>query len=401
MARKTMRRLKTIVALSATILLLSIGLAGCIVGGDDDDDPTATTDAASAPTTEGQTLAVQASPTTASDQATPAMAATSPAAQPPETSADTLTSAVADVAAAVAPSVAYIAVTQTTVDTFGREREGQGVGSGVIFDDEGHILTNNHVIEGADEITVILPDGREFDAELLGRSPANDIALLQIQGDDLPTTPLGNSADLRVGEWVVAIGNPLGLSVNSPTVTVGVVSALGRTLATEEQGEGIENLIQTDAAINPGNSGGPLVNLDGEVIGVNTAKIPTAEGIGFAVPIDDAKRIVDQILNAEPSATLGISGATLTPALAARYDLPITEGVIVADIQNDSAAQEAGLERGDIITAADGQPVTTIEELQEIILSHQPGDEMTITVNRQGEEQQIEATLGESVVIQE
>ncbi len=143
------------------------------------------------------------------------------------------------------------------------------------------------------------------------------------------------------------------------------------------------------------------MNLDGEVIGINTAKIPTAEGIGFAVPIDDAKEIIDQILNAEPSASLGISGATLTPAIASRYNIPISEGVIVADVQGDSAAQAAGIQRGDIIVAADGQPVATIEDLQEIISDHQPGDQITVTVNRGGTEEQIEVTLGQSVVIQE
>jgi serine protease Do len=247
---------------------------------------------------------------------------------------------------------------------------------------------------------VILPDGRQFDATLLGRAPGNDIALLQIEGDDLPTTPLGTSQDLQVGQWVVAIGNPLGLSQDAPTVTVGVVSALGRTIATDQQGEGIGNLIQTDAAINPGNSGGPLVNLDGEVIGINTAKIPTAEGIGFSIPIDDAKQIIDEILNATPSASLGISGATITPALAARYALPVTEGVIVADVQGGSAAEQAGIQRGDIIVAVDGQPVKSVEDLQQTVREHKPNDQITVTINRDGNQQDVQVTLGASVVIE-
>lgn len=400
----------------AVMLLLSIGLAACSVGGSDDDtddvevEPESGAVTATTTPAEGQQLAAQPSPTmddtseadeTTTADDTDATVESDEEQEDQSESGEELSTAVQRVAEDVAPSVVYIAVTQTTVDQLGREREGEGVGSGVIFDDEGYILTNNHVIEGADDITVILPDGREFEAELLGRSPANDIALLQIQGDDLPTTPLGTSEDLSVGQWVVAIGNPLGLSRISPTVTVGVVSALGRTLAAEQEGEAIENLIQTDAAINPGNSGGPLVNLDGEVIGINTAKIPTAEGIGFAVPIDDAKQIIDQILNAEPSASLGISGATLTPAIASRYNLPISEGVIVADVQGDSAAEAAGIQRGDIIVAADGQPVATIEDLQEIISSRQPDDQITVTVNRDGAEEEIEVTLGQSVVIQE
>ena len=404
--RRTTARLVTLL----TVLVLALGMAACSVGGSNDDsdsDNDETSGGASVTMTTtagGQQLAVQSSP--AMEQTvTAGQVDTTPTALqsiPNESgSAEGLSTSVQRVAETVAPSVAYIAVTQTSVDELGRERQGEGVGSGVIFDDQGLILTNNHVIEGADSITVILPDGREFEAQLLGRSPANDIALLQIQGDDLPVTPLGSSDDLQVGEWVVAIGNPLGLSRSSPTVTVGVVSALGRTLAADQDGEAIENLIQTDAAINPGNSGGPLVNLDGEVIGINTAKIPTAEGIGFAVPIADAQRIIDQILNAEPRASLGISGATLTPAIASRYNLPISEGVIVADIQSDSAAETAGVQRGDIIVAANGQPVATIDDLQAIIGTLQPDDQMTVTVNREGEEQEIEVTLGQSVVIQE
>lgn len=403
-----MQRTRQRLAMLLAVLVLAVGMAACSVGGSGDDSETsdeASSGASSVTMTTtagGQQLAAQSTPPASEPTST---TATTPAGAGngvgSAESAEGLSTSVQRVAEAVAPSVVYIAVTQTSIDELGRERQGEGVGSGVIFDDQGLILTNNHVIEGADNITVILPDGREFEAELLGRSPANDIALLQIQGADLPTTPLGSSDDLQVGEWVVAIGNPLGLSRSSPTVTVGVVSALGRTLAANQDGEAIENLIQTDAAINPGNSGGPLMNLDGEVIGINTAKIPTAEGIGFAVPIADAQRIIDQILNAEPRASLGISGATLTPAIASRYNLPISEGVIVADIQSDSAAEAAGIQRGDIIVAANGQPVATIDDLQAIIGTLQPDDQMTVTVNREGEEQEIEVTLGQSVVIQE
>jgi S1-C subfamily serine protease len=300
----------------------------------------------------------------------------------------------------VEPSVVYIAVTDQTTNSFGQTQEQQGVGSGVIFDNQGHILTNNHVVEGADTMTVILPDGRKFQASVVGRSPAHDIAVIKIDADNLPVATLGDSSKLDVGQWVVAIGNPLALSQDSPTVTVGVVSALGRTIGAQGEDAGIANLIQTDAAINPGNSGGPLLNLDGQVVGINTAKIQQAEGIGFAIPINDAKQIIDQALNGNAQASLGISGATVTPAIAARFDLPVTSGVIVADVEADSAAEAAGLQPGDVIVKLDDQAIATIDDLQTAITSHQPGDQVTLTVNRNGTEQQMPVTLGKSVVLQ-
>ncbi len=300
----------------------------------------------------------------------------------------------------VRPAVVFIAVRQIAPNQFGQPQEQEGVGSGVIFDQEGHILTNNHVVEGADQITVILPDSNQtFTAELLGRSPTRDLALIQIQGEDLPTAPLGDSEALRVGQWVVAIGNALGLE-GGPTVTAGVVSALDRTLRPAPEAPAMENLIQIDAAINPGNSGGPLVNLAGEVVGINTATIQGAQDIGFAVSMTDARDVINQILNGQPQAALGVVGATVTPAIAALYGLPVQQGVLVVDIEPDSGAEAAGLQRGDIIVAFDGQPIATAQDLSNAVREHAPGDTVTLTINRAGQVQDVEVTLGESTIVQ-
>jgi serine protease Do len=313
--------------------------------------------------------------------------------------ANDLSTAVGQVAEQVIPSVAFIAVTQTSIDFLGREQEQQGVGSGVIFDEDGHILTNNHVVEGADTVQVVLPDGREFSATVLGRAPAQDLAVIQIEGENLPVATLGDSNALVVGEWVVAIGNALGL-VGGPTVTAGVVSALDRTLRPGQGQPAMENLIQIDAAINPGNSGGPLVNLRGEVVGINTAGIQGAEGIGFAVAISDALRLIDQLINAEPTATLGITGGPVTAAVAAQFNLPVDSGIVVVDVDPEGGAAEAGMRPGDVIVAFEGEAVSTPQELRDAIQQHAPGDTVSVTINREGSEQELDVTLGESLIVQ-
>jgi serine protease Do len=312
---------------------------------------------------------------------------------------DDLTLAVSRVAAEIIPSVAFIAVTQTAVGAFGQEEEQQGVGSGVIFDERGYILTNDHVIGGADVVRVVLPDGREFEATVVGRAPTNDLAVIQIDGENLPVATLGDSGALIVGQWVVAIGNALGLT-GGPTVTAGVVSAIGRTLRPAADQPAMENLIQIDAAINPGNSGGPLVNLNGEVVGINTAGIRGAEGIGFAVSISDALRIIDQAIDGQPSASLGITGGPVNAATAAQFNLPVNEGIVVVDVQSDGAAAQAGIQPEDVIVAFEGQRVTAPQELRDAIQQHQPGDAVTVTINRSGEEMEMTVTLGESIFIQ-
>jgi serine protease Do len=301
----------------------------------------------------------------------------------------------------VRPAVVFLAVQVQASGPFGTPEEQEGVGSGVIIDQEGHILTNNHVVDGATTIDVVLPDGRTFEGQVLGRSPQRDLALIEIQTDEeLPVAELGVSEDLRIGQSVVAIGNALGLP-GGPTVTTGVVSALGRTI---EPGMGnplMENLIQTDAAINPGNSGGPLINLNGEVIGVNTARIQQAEGIGFAVAVDTARTFISQVVEQEPQPYIGITGLDLSPAIAQQYQLPADRGVLIVEVAPNTPAEDAGIVPGDILIALNDAPIETVQELQRTLEEYQPGDEITLVVNRDGSETEVSITLGESPIVRE
>jgi serine protease Do len=299
----------------------------------------------------------------------------------------------------VRPAVVFLAVQVQRTGAFGMPEEQQGVGSGVIFDEEGHVLTNNHVIEGATLIDVVLPDGRTFEGTVMGRSPTQDLALVMIDTDEeLPVAELGVSADLRIGQSVVAIGNALGLP-GGPTVTTGVVSALGRTI---EPGMGyptMENLIQTDAAINPGNSGGPLINLNAEVIGINTARIQQAEGIGFAVPVDTARQFIQQVVEQEPQPFIGITGLDLSPAIAQQYQLPVDRGVLIVEVAPNTPAEDADIVAGDILLAMDNTEIATVQELQSALNNYSPGDEVTLLLNRDGNEVEVTITLGESPIV--
>jgi S1-C subfamily serine protease len=282
-----------------------------------------------------------------------------------------------------------------------------GVGSGVIYDRDGHILTNDHVITGAESLTVSLPDGRSFEAEVVGKDPRTDLAVLKIDGDDLPVAELGDSEDIAIGDWSVAIGNALGLP-GGPTVTVGVVSALGRTVQEPSSGGGpgpfLSGMIQTDAAINPGNSGGPLVNIDGKVIGINTlvagsaAEGIQAQGIGFAISINQAKRIAEDLKSdgRVDHAYLGVSYVALNPAIAAQLGSTQTSGAAVLGVEPGSPAAQAGITRGDIITKVNGAEIRGESDLAVAIDSHKPGDTVTLTVVRQGSERQVQVTLGSS-----
>jgi len=323
-----------------------------------------------------------------------------PSVIPPAPAPDSdFSTAIESVAARVTPAVVYVATRAIVPGLFGFGQIQQGVGSGVIFDPRGYILTNDHVIAGAQEILVVLGDGRQFTGRVIGRSPANDIAVVKIDGENLPVASLGDSDQLRVGQWVVAIGNALGLE-GGPTVTAGVVSALSRTITPGPGEPAIGPLIQTDAAINPGNSGGPLVNLAGEVVGINSAKIQTAEGIGFAIPINKAKEIVQQLLEARPRAYLGITSVSVTPALAAAYGLPVGRGVLVVDVEAGGPADQAGIQPGDIIVGFDDRTITNANDLQAALGTHQPGDQVTVTVNRGGREERLTVTLGVAPVVQ-
>ena len=261
-----------------------------------------------------------------------------------------------------------------------------GVGTGVILDRQGHILTNNHVVEDAQRLTVTLDNGESFPAQIVGRDPVTDLAIILIQADGLQPAKLGVSADVEVGEDVIAIGHALGL-VGGPTVSKGVVSALGRSINTD-QNTTIVDLIQTDASINPGNSGGALVNNAAEVIGINTAIIKGGQGIGFAINIDDAKVVARQLMDQGfvRRGFLGIRPVNLTPAIAAQLGLDVTEGVILALVFEDTAAAEAGLRVEDVIVKLGSESIRNTGELSKFLIAHQPGETVDIVIIRGGRE---------------
>jgi len=280
-----------------------------------------------------------------------------------------------------------------------------GVGSGFIFDANGWILTNKHVVEGASQLTVVLNDSRQLEGTVYGIDTLTDLAIVKVDATDLPTVTIGDSEDLKQGQLAVAIGNPLGQFEN--TVTTGIISGLGRQIVAGNgqaaSAERLSNLIQTDAAINPGNSGGPLLDSAGQVIGINTAVNQEAQGIGFAIPIDVAKPIMDQALAGEDLQRpwIGVYFVPVTKQLAEDENLPVDEGVLIdsssADVPAvfpDSPAAAAGLEAGDIITAVNGDAVNAGDDLAEHVLQHAPGDTITLSVRRGGDELDVEVTLG-------
>jgi serine protease Do len=269
--------------------------------------------------------------------------------------------------------------------------EQRGVGSGFVMNREGYILTNNHVIEGADQIKVKLSNGKEYEAKVIGRDPKTDLALVKIQGaSDLHSLTLGNSDDLKVGSWVVAVGSPFGLE---QTVTAGIVSSKGRVIGSGPY----DNFIQTDAAINPGNSGGPLIDMKGEVIGINTAIIASGQGIGFAIPVNTAKEIAIQ-LQAKGHVTrgwLGVGIQEVTPELAKSFGLKENKGALVSQVFSGSPAEKAGVEQGDIILQFDGKEVSDSKDLPRIVASTPVGKEVTLKVSRNGKVMDRQVKIGE------
>jgi serine protease Do len=265
----------------------------------------------------------------------------------------------------------------------------EGSGSGFIVSKDGYILTNNHVVDGSDQVTVRLLDRREFKAKIVGTDPNTDLAVLKIDAKNLIPAPLGNSGAARVGEWVLAVGNPLGDNLTF-TVTSGIISAKGRSLALPGQSDRtIQDFIQTDAAINPGNSGGPLVSVRGEVIGVNSAIASQTgfySGYGFAIPIDLARRVMDQIIShgRVHRVALGITVQDATPNDAEYVGLPDIQGVLVQDFTEKSPAKKAGMEPGDIIVAVDGKPVEYVGQLQQQIAFRKAGETVKVEVARKG-----------------
>lgn len=269
-----------------------------------------------------------------------------------------------------------------------RPRESVNSGSGVIISKDGYIITNNHVVSGATAIEVTLTNNKKFSANLVGADAATDIALLKIDGVDLPTLPMGNSDELRLGEWVLAIGSPFNLR---STVTAGIVSAKGRSLPDKSASFKIESFIQTDAAVNPGNSGGALVNTKGELVGINTAiasNTGSYTGYSFAVPISIAQKVVEDIkqFGTVNRAMLGITMTELVQELAAMAKMESgAEGVFIAEVMENSAAYDAGLKAGDVIVSISGSKVKNPSEVQAVISKYSPGDTIEISIVRDGE----------------
>lgn len=295
----------------------------------------------------------------------------------------------------LSPAVVNITVSATTPGPGYPTFFSEGEGSGFIIASDGYILTNNHVIEGATAIVVRLQDGREFAATVIGTDPATDVALIQIEtGDSLPVAPLGDSNELGVGDWVIAIGSPLGLDF---TVTAGIVSALGRRDINPDGRDLYENFIQTDASINPGNSGGPLINLQGEVIGINTAVNRLGQGIGFAIPINMVKVIIPQLLETGTvrRSCIGVHIQPLSRELALSYGLDRPLGALVVGVNPDSPGDEAGLEPGDVILNFDGQEIEEAGELPWLASVSGVGNNVSIDVLRGGSSITMDVTLGE------
>ncbi len=264
----------------------------------------------------------------------------------------------------------------------------QGTGSGVIINGNGYIVTNNHVVADADEIEVTLHDNEVFKAKIIGTDPSTDIALIRIKGDGLQSLPLGNSDNVEVGEWVLAVGNPFNLN---STVTAGIISAKGRNINIINDKSAIEAFIQTDAAINPGNSGGALVNMNGELIGINTAIVSqtgTYMGYGFAIPANIVSKVVEDIMKygMVQRAFLGVLIRDIDGELVKKENLKITEGAYVDSLTENSAAMKAGIKPGDVIVKVDDNPILKSADLLEQIGRHRPGDEVIVIVNRNGKE---------------
>ena len=257
------------------------------------------------------------------------------------------------------------------------------LGSGFVWSSDGIIVTNNHVVEGASRITVIFSDRNEMRAKLIGVDPDSDVAVLRVDAKNLPAAPVGTSSDLMIGETVVAVGNPFGLS---GTVTTGVVSALGRSVPSKEQGRTFTDFIQTDASINPGNSGGPLLNIEGKVVGINTAILGNAQGIGFAIPVDRARKVIQDLLRYGQvhSAWIGAVTTTVTPEESRRLGIPATRGALVSRLFSGSPAQASGLQPGDVITKVGGKPIDSREAFSTFTATTPSGEAIPLTINRRG-----------------
>lgn len=295
----------------------------------------------------------------------------------------------------IRPAVVSItSITPGRETFFGVMPPQEGQGSGVIVTPEGRILTNSHVVAGSAEIRVRLSSGRELPGRLVGLDRQTDMAVVQVNATGLPTAPLGDSTALQVGESVIAIGNPLGFQ---STVTTGVVSALNRTLQPEPDIL-LEDLIQTDAAINPGNSGGPLVNARGEVVGINTLIIATAQGLGFSIPVNTAQRVAAELVERGQVARgwLGVGTVPVTPELAAHLGLSVERGIVITGVLPGSPAERAGLQPGDVLLQADEQPLEGPDALRAFVQKRRPGERVALELMRDSRRETITVTLGQT-----
>lgn len=294
----------------------------------------------------------------------------------------------------VGKSIVNIASVRMLQDQLFRVFPVEGVGSGVVIDEKGYILTNNHVIDDAERLKVTLTDGRVLRGRVVGNDETTDLAVIKVEAEQpLPAAKLGNSDDLKAGQIVMAIGNPFGMT-GGPAVTAGIVSSLNRSI---QASSGVLELIQTDAAINPGNSGGPLVNTKGEVIAINTANMPYAQGIGFAVPINTAKLILKELIEKGKVTRpwIGVASMKVTPQLARYYGLPASEGALIAKVEPYSPADDAGLRKGDIIEGIDGSRVEDPSQIASHVRKKQVNDQLTLTVNRYGRQLQVPIQVDE------
>ena len=298
---------------------------------------------------------------------------------------------IADTVEQARPAVVSIVAKTISLDSFGRHTQGFGTGTGVIFDESGLVLTNNHVIEGGVEIIITLDDGTQVRSEIIGSDRLSDLAVLKLPNGSYPSLPLNENEDLRAGDWVIAIGNALALP-GGPTVTVGVVSALRRSIEASP-GITLYDLIQTDTSINPGNSGGPLIDLSGNLIGINTAVLRgssrsdgvVVEGIGFAINIETARQVASQLveLGHVRWAWMGVFLADLVPEVAARYGLPIREGVIIQNVVIDGPSDQAGIKPGDIVVNIDGHDIATVSNLTRLLKTEfSAGQELVVEIFR-------------------
>jgi len=271
----------------------------------------------------------------------------------------------------------------------------QGMGSGIIIDPKGYVITNNHVIEGAEKIEVTLTSGEVLSGKLTGKCTSDDISIVKVSGKDLPAAELGDSDKLRVGQTVFAIGNPFGLA-GGPTVTRGVISAVKRSIRSERGL--LEDLVQTDAAINPGNSGGPLVDIEGKVVAISTAIVPFAQGIGFAIPVNSAKRCATEIIahGKVIRPWLGVSGQTITPEISSYYDLPVDKGALIIQVMPDSPAERAEMARGDIIVGFGEKAMNSVDDLVTEIRKRKIGEKVRVLLLRDSEKWIADITLEET-----